>query len=108
MEVRQMVATARTTAVGVFDDRGQAQRAVAELRQAGFADDQIGVTTRGHEDEGAVATAGKDTHAAEGAAAGVATGAGVGALWGLGIAAGILPAIGPVIAGGTLAAIIAS
>ena len=36
----------QSTIVGVFDDRLQADRAVDELRRAGFRDDQIGVAMR--------------------------------------------------------------
>lgn len=99
----------RTTAIAIFDDRVQAQRAIAELNRAGFSEREIGVTARemGNADAG-VADGGKKTHAKEGAIAGVATGAGVGALWGLGILAGVLPGIGTAIAGGTLAAILSS
>jgi len=101
--------TQRTTAVGVFRDRTQAQRAVNELRRAGFTESEIGVAGRdGETVSGSSQLGDRGNNAATGAAAGVATGAGVGALWGLGIAAGMLPAIGPVIAGGTLAAILAS
>jgi len=98
-----------TTAVGVFQDRQQAQQAVNELRRAGFREDQIGVAARdGHPVEGAKDVQGKGSKAAVGAATGVAAGAGVGALWGIGIIAGLLPAIGPAIAGGTLATILSS
>jgi uncharacterized protein (TIGR02271 family) len=98
-----------STVVGVFENREQAQKAVNELRRAGFREDEIGVIT--HDREGTTAeTAAEDrgTHAAAGAAAGAATGAGVGALWALGIVAGVLPAVGPVIAGGILASVLAS
>jgi len=102
--------TKRTTAIGVFDNRAQAQQAVQELKRLGFREDQIGVASRetAAGDAGKTAVAGGETYAEEGAVTGVAAGAGLGALWGIGIAAGLLPAIGPVIAGGTLAAIIAS
>jgi uncharacterized protein (TIGR02271 family) len=101
----------RTTVIAVFDDRTQAQRAIADLKRAGFTENEIGVTTRdGDSGDGRLARASDkgETHAKEGAVAGVAAGAGVGALWGLGILAGVLPAIGPAIAGGTLAAILSS
>jgi len=103
-----MQTSQRTTVVGVFEDRRQAQLAVEELKRVGFTDSQIGVISR-NEDE--VRTTTKETsgsHIVEGAATGVAAGAGVGALWALGIAAGMLPAIGPVIAGGLLASVLAS
>ena len=101
--------TDRTTAVALFDNRTQAQRAIEELQRAGFGDKEIGVTAR--DTDGQVTPGGDDkrgTHATEGAIAGVAAGAGVGALWGLGILAGALPAIGPAIAGGTLAVLLSS
>lgn len=101
-------ATDRNVVVGVFGDRTQAQRALDELRRAGFREEQLGVAARD-----ATATTGatdldSGTKAEEGAAVGALAGAGVGALWAIGIAAGMLPAIGPIIAGGTLAAILAS
>jgi hypothetical protein len=98
----------RTTAIAIFDDRVQAQRAIQQLKQAGFTEKEIGVTARDAGDTDFGVPEGKKTHAKEGAIAGVATGAGVGALWGLGILAGVLPGIGTAIAGGTLAAILSS
>jgi uncharacterized protein (TIGR02271 family) len=99
----------RTTVIAVFEDRGQAQRAIDQLKRAGFTEKEIGVTARDADVGESGRRGGKgETHAKEGAIAGVATGAGVGTLWGLGILAGVLPAIGPAIAGGTLAAILSS
>jgi hypothetical protein len=99
-----MIAKEITSAIGIFADADRAREAVRALKQAGFADDQIGVASphAGGHAEGLAA------HAAEGALAGAATGAGAGALWALGIAAGVLPGIGPVIAGGLLASVLAS
>jgi hypothetical protein len=102
----------RTTIVGVFVDRNDAQRAVTDLRRSNFREDQIGVIGRGEHGipSAEVPAADSATHSkvVEGSAIGAATGAGIGALWALGIAAGALPAIGPVIAGGLLASILAS
>src|SRR5690349_489108 len=101
----------RTTVIAVFDDRAQAQSAIADLKRAASTEKEIGVTTRDADSgDGRLARVADkgETHAKEGAVAGVAAGAGVGALWGLGILAGVLPAIGPAIAGGTLAAILSS
>jgi len=100
----------RKTVVGVFSNHEQADRAVHELRSAGFADDQIGMARRGTEGEvmhNRPADTG-ESHAGTGALAGVVTGAGLGALAGWGILAGVIPAIGPAIAGGTLAVILAN
>jgi uncharacterized protein (TIGR02271 family) len=101
----------RSTVVGVFEDRADAQKAINELKRQGFREDQIGMVASdptqredAAEEKGTTETG----HAGTGAIAGAATGAGVGGLWALGIAAGMLPAIGPVIAGGILASVLAS
>jgi hypothetical protein len=96
-------------AIGIFDDRSHAQRAIAELKQAGFTEKQIGVTARGRKgDVGATQDESSGTHAKQGAVTGLAAGAGVGALWGFGVLAGVVPGIGTAIAGGTLAALLSS
>lgn len=97
----------RNTVVGVFEDRDNAQRAVADLKKAGFQDDHIGLASheRATTDTGEEAETG---HAGTGAVTGALAGAGVGVAWGIAVAAGLLPGIGPVIAGGALAAILAS
>jgi hypothetical protein len=104
-----MATTTDTILVGVFDEADQARNAVLALRQAGFAETDIGIASRTIDTDAIRAT---DIEEAEGVEAGAITGAvggaGVGGLWALGIAAGILPAIGPVIAGGLLASILAS
>lgn len=76
--------------VGVFHTRDAADKAVTELRSAGWKDDQIGMV-------------GKDTKAAEGATIGAAAGAATAAAVGAGIMAGVIPVIGPVLAMGPLA-----
>jgi hypothetical protein len=95
------------TIVGVFQSPRQAQRAVMDLKAAGFSEEQIGVLSRN--EEGKVVGKGPDANSeATGAAAGAAAGAGLGALWGLGILAGVLPGIGPAIVGGTLGILLSS
>jgi len=106
-----MTVQQRSTVVGVFADRQQADRAVDELRKAGFRDDQIGVAMR--YDEGAsgsttAATDADDSHAGSGAMAGILTGLGLGTLAGLGVLSGIIPVIGPAIAAGTLGVILSN
>ena len=98
--------TDRETVVAVFHSHQEAQKAVRDLKQAGFTDDQIGIASK--DLDGTYQEQTEETMAGEGAAIGAASGLGAGALWGLGIVAGVLPAIGPVIAGGALAAIAAS
>ena len=103
-----MQATRRETVVGVFHNRADAQRAVGELRDSGFREDQIGIAGRDEQGDVARRDEAGGSKAGEGAMAGAAAGAGIGGLWAVGIAAGLLPAIGPVIAGGILASILAS
>jgi hypothetical protein len=99
----------RSVAIGVFENKAEAQRAVGELRTAGFNDDQIGVAARDEAVRAEVKSHSEENpRIAEGLAAGAAGGAGIGALWGIGVLAGLVPAIGPVIAGGALAATLAS
>lgn len=99
----------RMTAVGVFENPEDAQKAVKELKRAGFREDEIGIAGRDSKTvSGGTEVKDKGSHATTGAAAGLAAGAGIGALWGIGIIAGLLPAIGPAIAGGTLATILSS
>ena len=106
MATQTSTARDRGTAVAAFHSHADAQRAVRELRAAGFTDEQIGVASQDR--EGSYSEQTEGSKAGEGAATGAAVGLGTGALWGLGIVAGVLPAIGPVIAGGALAAIAAS
>ncbi len=99
----------RTTAVGVFANREQAQKAVTELRRLGFRESDIGVASRdGEPVEGANEVSDAGTKTATGAGIGAAAGVGLGALWGIGILAGLVPGIGPAIAGGTLGVLLSS
>jgi len=98
----------RSTVVGVFHDRADADRAVDELRKAGFRNDQIGVVAKRDETHDVATDADEGSHAGSGALAGMVAGAGIGGLVGLGIIAGVIPVLGPIIAGGTLATILAN
>jgi hypothetical protein len=98
----------RSTVVGVFEDRLQANRAVSALRDAGFTQSEIGVAMR-HEESGDSTNLGKDGSSAETAAlTGILTGLGLGALTGLGVLAGVIPVLGPAIAAGTLGVILSN
>jgi hypothetical protein len=99
--------TRRSIVVGVFRDRGNAQQAIGDLKQAGFTDGQIGLVTRHPEGEPTV-DAPSGANMAAGAGIGAAAGAGLGALWALGIATLGFPALGPVLVGGTLMAALAA
>ena len=96
-----MLAT-RTTVVGVFADRASAERAIAELRDAGFHDEHIGMIAKDEEGRVVDTRTGTETLAEEGATAGAIAGAGVGTAIGFAVIAGMIPAIGPAVAAGTL------
>jgi hypothetical protein len=93
------MAIERSTVVGVFERRDQAERAYEALISAGFRDDQIGLAVRGQE---ASNVAGRSAEETAGDAGGAAvTGAVVGGALGA-VAALAIPGIGPVFALGTL------
>jgi len=104
-----MATSRNSTVVGVFQDRAQAERAIDELLQAGFEDDQIGlVGPDGKQKKVGRGKKAQGSHAGEGAVAGALAGVGIGGLVGLGVLAGVIPAIGPAIAAGTLGTILAN
>lgn len=101
-----MTTTERPIVVGVFPNRGWAERAIDELHHAGFPLEQIGIVMPG----GRVAEARTGTEVLEdnagtGAVAGAVTGGTMGAVAGA-LATGLIPGIGPIVAGGLLAGIL--
>ena len=91
------------TAVGVFQDSAQADRAVRELKQAGFSDNQIGYTTPNQEAKGGTESGDGGVGYSGGQVIGGAVAGGVvGGIAGA-LAAGLIPGIGPILAGGILA-----
>ena len=101
-----MTMTDRSTVVGVFELRSEADAAIYELQRAGFRDEQIGFIVR-NEDTGPDATVedGNTTEAAPGAAVGAVSGGIIGGVIGA-AAALLIPGIGPAIAGGILVAVL--
>jgi hypothetical protein len=95
------------TTVGVFETRAAAERAVADLKAAGYRDDQIGLVGR-DESGRTVRTDGAGDNAGEGAAIGAAAGAGAMALGSLAVSFGVIPVVGPILAVGPLAAALIS
>jgi hypothetical protein len=98
------------TTVGVFSTREAADRAVNELKGAGYRDNQIGLVAQDSQgrtvrEDGSGA---EGTNAAEGACIGAAAGAGVAGLASLGVSFGVIPVIGPILAVGSLAAALIS
>ncbi|HEU5315760.1 MAG TPA: hypothetical protein VFX49_06585, partial [Chloroflexota bacterium] len=104
---RPDMAIHREHVVGVFESRREAERVVEELRNAGFAQDDIGYAIRTPGSAVAGGHDGADLEAAvPEAAGGAATGALTGGLLGglIGAAAAlVVPGVGPVLAGGILA-----
>src|SRR5215211_5275790 len=96
------------TVVGLFRDTAQVERAIRDLKAAGFSDNQIGVLMQDRAEERRLATD-TGTKAGEGAAAGAVGGGVVGGVIGLlaGVGALAIPGIGPIIAGGALASTLA-
>ena len=94
-----------TAVVGSFQQHQDAERAVEELRGAGFTDSQVGIIHKG--EDGTEGTAGTEGAAesepdhGKGAGAGIATGAIEGGLLGA-LAAFVIPGVGPVIGAGIL------
>lgn len=99
-----MTMTERSTAVGVFTERSQAERAIEELHHAGFSSDQIGFVARNGDN---VADGMRESDARVETVASAATGAVSGGIIG-GIAGAtaslLIPGLGPAIAGGILGA----
>lgn len=96
------------TAVGLFESKARADQAVAELKAAGFTDEEIGMVHRDAEGHTVKSGAADESNAAEGAAIGAAAGAGVAGLVSLGVSFGVIPVIGPILAMGPLAAALVS
>ena len=108
-----MIATTTNTVVGVFTSADQAEKAVRELRSAGYSEDHIGVISRNDDttaaqNEGSPNPAAPRADTGHNAASDAGVGAAVGGLGGLlvGFAALAIPGVGPVIAAGPLLAAI--
>ncbi|MCE9566343.1 MAG: YsnF/AvaK domain-containing protein [Planctomycetes bacterium] len=95
-----------STKVGIFTTKTAADKAVADLRAAGYRNDQIGILAKDSSGTAMKTDGAGETNAGEGAMIGAAAGAGVGGLVGLGILAGVIPVIGPILAIGTLGTIL--
>jgi len=94
----------RSVVVGVFNNRGEAEQAVADLKRAGFRAGDISVVTKGSDEDKNVS----GTPVAAGATTGAAVGAGAAALASLGMSFGMIPIIGPILAVGPIAAALLS
>jgi hypothetical protein len=95
---REGQAVGRHDVVALFEDRLQAERAIAALSDAGFAEEQIGFLTPGEDTEPSYfGRVGKSL------AGGTVAGAAAGAILG-GLATVLIPGAGLAVAGGTILA----
>ena len=85
----------------VFDNQSEAERAVAQLRNAGVPDSSISVIAQNESGKGATTTDGSGEEVAKDVIGTAALGAGAGTL--LGIAALAIPGVGPLVAAGAIA-----
>ena len=101
--VRDM--TGRRNVAALFQDRAAAERAIQDLRSAGFTGDQIGIAMRDRTQQGEMVEDTGATNAAAAASTGLLGGGLLGGIVGLlvGVGALAIPGIGPVVAGGVLA-----
>jgi hypothetical protein len=102
----------RKRAIGVFDHRRDAEAAVSELRNSGFASDDVSIIGKdaGNNLNANVAGGLQGNKADDGAKTGAATGAALGGLGGLlvGLGALAIPGVGPVLLGGAAATALAT
>src|SRR4051812_42614936 len=100
--------TTSATVVGLFHNQADAERAIHNLKERGFSENQIGVAIKDRQQQKDLIE-GTGTQAAEGAATGALGGGVLGGVIGLlaGVGALAIPGIGPIIAGGTLASTLA-
>lgn len=94
----------RHSVAALFANRDSAERAIMDLKNAGFSGSDIGIAMRDRTAQGELVTD-TGTHAAEGAVSGALAGGALGGILGFLVGAGALaiPGIGPVVAGGLLA-----
>ena len=89
---------------GLFPDRGSAEQAIGDLKNAGFDPAKIGIVLRDKSEAREVADE-QGTHSTEGAVAGGLIGGSLGAIL-VAVGALAIPGIGPVISGGVLASLV--
>jgi hypothetical protein len=101
----------RDIIAGLFRSQADAERAVRDLKDAGFAKSRIGVAMQDREGQRELAesTGGTTSPAGEGATAGALNEGILGGVVGLlaGVGALTIPGVGPIIAGGALASALA-
>ncbi|MGH7629282.1 MAG: general stress protein, partial [Gemmatimonadales bacterium] len=93
------------TVVGLFRNRGDAEQAISDLKDAGFTREQIGIAIKDRNEQRDLAE-GTDTSAAgKGALAGAVSGGLVGGIIGL-LGSLLIPGLGPIVVGGVLESVL--
>ena len=93
------------TVVGLFRNRGDAEQAISDLKDAGFTREQIGIAIKNRNEQRDLAE-GTDTSATgKGAVAGAVTGGLVGGIIGL-LGSLLIPGLGPIVVGGVLESVL--
>jgi uncharacterized protein (TIGR02271 family) len=100
-----MTTANRSTVVGVFENRDDAERAVDDLRSAGFTANEIGFAGHGEGQKQEGVSEDKAENFATGAAAGIIPGGVIGGVIGA-VATGLIPGIGPIISAGILTGVL--
>jgi hypothetical protein len=93
----------QSTIIGVFNNRGDAEGAITELRVLGVADGDLSYIAINKEGE-VKATDGTGADIAGGAVSGAVAGTAIGAIAGLAVANGVLPGLGTLFMAGPIAA----
>jgi len=106
-----MATAERSIVVGVFRDRAPAEKAVAELRKAGFSKEQLGLVVRHTPEEAAAGAPTGESPEVEviGTVAGGVTGTIAGGVLGSllsGLVAVVVPGLGPILAAGLMAILV--
>jgi hypothetical protein len=94
--------------ISVFEDRLSAERALAELRRAGFDEEQVGLVMRDAKSPKPRRAAGrKPSKAEEGMTNGAIAGGLLGSVGAVGaVVAGLIPGVGPLLSVGLLASVL--
>jgi hypothetical protein len=91
----------KTTTIGVFPDKQQAEKAIEELKGSGISDGDISCVYR--ESDGSVVDSESGEKVGSGVMKGATAGAAIGAIAGLVVATGVLPGLGTLFVAGPLA-----
>jgi hypothetical protein len=93
------------TVVGLFRNRGDAEQAISDLKDAGFTREQVGIAIKDRADQRDLPGSTETSPAGKGAAAGAVSGGLVGGIIGL-LGSLLIPGLGPIVVGGVLESVL--